>query len=156
GPGGVGKTRLAFRVAEEVVEDFPDGVWFVPLAPVRDPALVASAVAQVLGVREAADRPLVAALRTFLREGQALLLLDTVEHVLDAAPLATDLLAVCPHLAVLATSLAVLRLSGEHDLAVPPLDLPDLNRLPPLAQLGETPRCASSSSGRGRRGPTSP
>src|SRR5262245_45428787 len=63
GPGGVGKTRLALRVAEAVAADFPDGVWFVLLAPVRDPSLVASAVAQVLGVREASGRPLVEGLR---------------------------------------------------------------------------------------------
>src|SRR5262249_15315759 len=91
GPGGVGKTRLAVRVAEELAGAFPDGVWFVPLAPVRDPALVADAVAAVLGVREAADRPLVAGLQGFLRDKQALLLLDNLEHVLEAAPLATDL-----------------------------------------------------------------
>jgi predicted ATPase/DNA-binding CsgD family transcriptional regulator len=139
GPGGVGKTRLAQRVAEEMVGAFPGGVWFVDLAPVRDPALVASAVAGALGVREAGGRPLVAGLRAFLRERRALLLLDNCEHVLDAAPLVTELLVACPHLAVLATSRAVLRLSGEHDLAVPPLALPDLDRLCSPDELGETP-----------------
>jgi non-specific serine/threonine protein kinase len=139
GPGGVGKTRLALRVAEELVSDFPDGVWFVPLAPVRDPALVPSAIAGALGVREAADRPLVAALRTFLRDKQALLLLDNCEHLLEAALLVTDLLSTCPRLAVLATSRAVLRLSGEHDFVVPPLALPDLEGLPLLDCLNEAP-----------------
>jgi non-specific serine/threonine protein kinase len=139
GPGGVGKTRLAVRVAEEVAGDFPDGVWFVPLAPVLDPALVADTVAGVLGVKETASRTLVAGLRAFLRERHALLLLDNFEHVLDAAPLVTDLLATCPRLKVLATSRAVLRLSGEHDLAVAPLALPDLDRLPPVDGLSENP-----------------
>src|SRR5262249_49468323 len=104
GPGGVGKTRLALRVAGQLAGDFPDGVWFVPLAPVRDPALVASAVAGVLGVRETAGCTLAEGLRTFLRGKRALLLLDNWEHVLEAAPVMTDLLAACPHLTVLATS----------------------------------------------------
>jgi non-specific serine/threonine protein kinase len=156
GPGGVGKTRLALRVAEELAGDpstgsgqalsnakgqaFPDGLWFVDLAPVRDPALVASVVAGVLGVRETASRTLVAGLRAFLRGKQALLLFDNCEHVLDAAPLVTELLAACPRLAVLATSRAVLRLSGEHAFLVPPLPLPDLTDLPsPLGELGAAP-----------------
>jgi non-specific serine/threonine protein kinase len=139
GPGGVGKTRLALRVAEELAGGFPDGVWFVPLAPVRDPALVADAVAGVLGVRETASRTFVAGLQGFLRDKQALLLLDNLEHVLEAAPLATDLLSTCPRLKILATSRAALRLSGEHGFAVPPLALPDLADLPPLDRLSETP-----------------
>jgi non-specific serine/threonine protein kinase len=139
GPGGVGKTRLALRVAEEVAADFPDGVWFVPLAPVRDPGLVAATVAAALGVPETPARPLVAGLRAFLRHKRALLLLDNFEHVLAAAPLVTDLLAACPRLGVLATSRAVLRLSGEHVFVVPPLPLPDLDRLPSPDGLNEAP-----------------
>src|SRR5206468_884492 len=106
GPGGVGKTRLAVAIAEDIGEDFPDGVCFVPLAPIRDSALVPSAIAGVLGVREAGGRPLVAGLQAFLKDRRALLLLDNVEHVLDAAPVVTELLTVCPRLAVLATSRA--------------------------------------------------
>src|SRR5262245_6218542 len=85
GPGGVGKTRLAIQVAGDVAEDFPDGVWFVDLAPITDPGLVAHAVAQALGVREAGDAPLAARLAAFLRDRETLLVLDNFEHVLGAA-----------------------------------------------------------------------
>ena len=121
GPGGVGKTRLAIRVAAEVAAAFPDGVWFVALAPVRDPALVAATVAQTLGVGETPARTVEEGLREYLRERRALLVLDNLEHLLDAGPLIADLLSTCPDLAVLATSRAVLRVSGEHGAAVPPL-----------------------------------
>jgi hypothetical protein len=104
GPGGVGKTRLSLVFAEEMSAEFPDGVWFVPLAPVRNSALVAAAIAAVLGVREAGGRPLVAGLQAFLKDRRALLLQDNVEHLLEAAPLVTELLTTCPPLAVLAAS----------------------------------------------------
>ena len=90
----------------------------------RDPGLVAQAVAQALGVREAGDAPLVARLTPFLRDRETLLVLDNFEHVLAAAPLVADLLAGCPRLTALVTSRAVLRLSGEHAFDVPPLALP--------------------------------
>ncbi len=138
GPGGVGKTRLAVALAETVSAIFPDGVWFVPLAPVHDPALVGATIAGALGVRETGERPLIVRLRAFLRDKQALLVLDNFEHVLVAAPFVTELLATCPRLAILTTSRAVLRLSGEHNLVVPSLALPDLTRPPALALLNET------------------
>jgi predicted ATPase/DNA-binding CsgD family transcriptional regulator len=125
GPGGVGKTRLALRLAADLEDEFADGAAFVPLAPVRDPALVAPAIAQALAVREAADRPLVETLATALGSRRLLLVLDNLEHLLPAAPLLADLLAACPRLTVLATSRATLRLSGEHLVRVPPLALPD-------------------------------
>ena len=121
GPGGVGKTRLAIRAAEELADEFPDGVWFVALAPVRDPALVAATVAQTLGVGETPTRTIEEGIREYLRERRALLLLDNFEHLLAAGPLIADLLSTCPDLAVLATSRAVLRVSGEHGVTVPPL-----------------------------------
>jgi predicted ATPase/DNA-binding NarL/FixJ family response regulator len=124
GPGGVGKTRLAVRVAEVTFADFPDGVWFVSLAPVRDPDLVPSTIAQTLKVWEAGDRTVEERVAAFLTGRRALLVLDNFEHVLEAGPVVTDLLAACPALTVLATSRGVLRLSGEHDIAVPPLSLP--------------------------------
>jgi non-specific serine/threonine protein kinase len=146
GPGGVGKTRLAVRVAEELTGPspgtgpvFPDGVWFVALAPIQDPALVPATIAQTLGVREVAGRSLVAGLQAFLRDKHALLLLDNFEHLLVAAPLVSDLLASCPQLAILATSRSPLRLSGEHVSVVPPLALPDLARSPSPDRLGESP-----------------
>ena len=121
GPGGVGKTRLAIRVATEVANDFPDGVWFVALAPVRDATLVAATLAQTLGIGETPTRSIEEGLRAFLRERRALLVLDNLEHLLDAGPLIAGLLSACPSLTMLATSRAVLRVSGEHGVAVPPL-----------------------------------
>jgi predicted ATPase/DNA-binding CsgD family transcriptional regulator len=125
GPGGVGKTRLAIAVAELVRDHFGDGVVFASLAPIRHPDLVASAVAQTLGVRETGDRPLVDGLKRHLHDRYLLLLVDNFEQVLPAAPLIGELLAAAPRLTVLVTSRAVLRLSGEHTVQVPPLSLPD-------------------------------
>lgn len=137
GPGGVGKTRLALQVAGEAAGDFPDGVRFVALAPLADPALVAPAIAGALGVREAAGQPPAERLKARLRDKQLLLLLDNCEHLLPAAPLVADLLAAAPGLRVLATSRAPLRLSGEREFAAPPLALPDAERPPPPEELRE-------------------
>jgi non-specific serine/threonine protein kinase len=135
GPGGVGKTRLALRVAEVLTADFADGVAFVPLAAIRDPDLVASAIGQTLGVREAGDRPPAEGVKRHLRGRALLLVLDNFEQVLPAAALVGDLLAAAPDLRVLVTSRAVLHLSGEQAVAVPPLALPDPGHLPPPEEL---------------------
>jgi non-specific serine/threonine protein kinase len=126
GPGGVGKTRLALAVAHELAGEgvFADGVVFVDLAPIRDPALVLPAVGRALGIREGAERPLPEVLAAFLRPRRLLLVLDNCEHVLTAAAPVGDLLASCLGLKVLAASRAPLRLRGEHLLVVPPLALP--------------------------------
>ena len=124
GPGGVGKTRLAVRVAEKLAADFPDGVAFVPLAAIRDPDLVLPAVAGVLGMREAGDRPLFDRLAVFLRERVQLLILDNLEQVLAAAPQIAGLLAVSPGLTILVTSRAPLRVSGERVSTSHPSDFP--------------------------------
>ena len=124
GPGGVGKTRLALRAGEELLDDFADGVAFVPLAPVPAPDLVASAIARTLDVRQLGDQPIPERLRLALRDRRTLLLLDNFEHLLGAAPLVSQLLATCPLLKVLVTSRARLRVSGEHAFPVPPLALP--------------------------------
>src|SRR3954464_13965193 len=121
GPGGVGKTRLAIQVVKEVAEAYPDGVWFVNLAPISDSTLVAASVAEVLGVREAGDEPLVARITAFLRDKYLLLVLDNFEQVVEAAPLVADLLGECSGLKVLLTSRTRLRLSSEREHAVPPL-----------------------------------
>ena len=123
GPGGVGKTRLALQVGDEMSATFPDGVWFTGLAPIREPSLVASTVAQTLGLREAGSAPLIDRLTAFLRDKRLLLVLDNFEQVVEAAPLVTDLLSTCPSLKVLVTSRVRLRVSGEHEHAVPPLTL---------------------------------
>ena len=108
GPGGVGKTRLAIEVAAQADEDFGDGVAFVALAAVPDAALVAAEIARALDVREAGDRRLSQTLISALRAKHLLLVLDNLEHVLEATPLIAELLTGCPRLSVLATSRAVL------------------------------------------------
>jgi predicted ATPase/class 3 adenylate cyclase len=125
GPGGVGKTRLAFQAAVDLVGRFAGGVFVVPLGHLAEPGLIPSAMAQALGVREAAGRPLLDSVRDAVGSRALLLVLDNCEHLLGAAPLVAGLLAACPALKVLATSRAVLRLSGEHALPVPPLALPE-------------------------------
>ncbi len=124
GPGGVGKTRLALRVASDLCGDFTDGVVFVTLASLTDPALVATTVARALGIAETKDQPLTETLAASLGERRILLVLDNFEHLLPAALLVTELLAACPCLTVLVTSRTVLQVRGEHQLAVPPLALP--------------------------------
>lgn len=124
GPGGVGKTRLAQAVAAEVAAAYPDGTRFVDLSPIRDPALVAPAIAQVFGVWAGGDVPLLDRLATLLRDRRLLLLLDNVEQVVAAAPDVAVLLGACPGLTILATSRVRLRISGEHEHRVPPLSLP--------------------------------
>ncbi len=125
GPGGVGKTRLAIRMAEKLAPRFADGVAYVSLASVIDTARVLPSIAQALGVRRGGDRPVGERLVAALRDQQLLLVLDNFEHLLPAAVLVTDLLATCKGLTILTTSRAVLRLSGEHIFPVPPLSLPD-------------------------------
>src|SRR5665811_199489 len=124
GPGGVGKTRLALKVAENL-EASADGVWFVPLASIRDPGLVPSTIARVLGLAQGPDASSVQGITDFFRNSRSLLMLDNFEQVLDAASLVTDLLSVCPELMVLVTSRIHLRISGEHVYAVPPLPVRD-------------------------------
>ena len=125
GPGGIGKTRLALRLACEVVPGFPDGAWLAELADTRDAALVPGRVAAMLGIREELDRPLTETLVEALRPRKLLLILDTCEHVVDAsAALVQRLLAACPELRVIATSREPLRVRGETVWRVPPLELP--------------------------------
>jgi predicted ATPase/DNA-binding SARP family transcriptional activator len=128
GAGGVGKTRLAQRFAGAVVGDPADGVWFVDLAPVADPAHVAATVAGVLDVAERADREMVATLVDALADRELLIVLDNSEHVLETAvPLAAQLLGGCPGLSVVATSRQALAIPGEWVYRVPSLSTPDVN-----------------------------
>lgn len=124
GPGGVGKTRLAVQVAADVLDHFADGVYFVHLAPIDDPALVASTIARTLSIPEAGGRPLTESLADFVRNKRLLLALDNFEQVVEAAPVVADLLQVAPQLKVLVTSREVLRVRGEHAFTVPPLPAP--------------------------------
>jgi predicted ATPase/DNA-binding CsgD family transcriptional regulator len=125
GPGGIGKTRLALRVLAELADDFPDGVWFIELGELRQPDLVVSRVASVIGVDEEPGRPLLDTLADALRPRRLLLALDTCEHLIDScARLCHRLLASSPGLHVLATSREPLRMAAEAVWQVPPLSLP--------------------------------
>jgi predicted ATPase/DNA-binding CsgD family transcriptional regulator len=130
GPGGVGKTRLALRVASDLADEFADGVRFLELAPLRDPALVLPAIAHAFALPDREEEQLLAATIDALRTRRVLLVLDNLEQLLAAAPRLAELLAACPDLTILVTSRAVLRLSGEHDFPVPPLDLPEADAAP--------------------------
>jgi predicted ATPase/DNA-binding NarL/FixJ family response regulator len=129
GPGGIGKTRLALQVAANLLDHFVDGVYFVSLAPIRDPALVVMAIAQTVGMHEAAGQPLLESLRDYLHERELLLVLDNFEQVVAAAPSVAALLTHCQRLKVMVTSRAPLHLYGEHEFPVPPLALPDLQHI---------------------------
>ncbi|MBV9279989.1 MAG: tetratricopeptide repeat protein [Chloroflexi bacterium] len=137
GPGGVGKTRLAIEV---VARGSPsDGVHSVPLAALREPSLLPRTIAQTLGLREIPGIPALESLLTFLRGRRVTLMLDNFEHLLGAAGLVAELLAGSPGLTVLATSRAPLRVQGEHEYPVPPLQTPDPRFLRPLHALMRYP-----------------
>ena len=135
GVGGIGKTRLALQVAADLLDVFPDGVWFVDLAPLSDPALVIPAIAQSLNVQEDAGQSLLVRLQHVLRDKHLLLLLDNCEQVVDSAEAIARLLGAAPRLKLLVTSRAPFHLSAEHAYAVPPLALPDPQYLPPVDTL---------------------
>ena len=138
GTGGAGKTRLALQVGAELLDQYRDGVWFVELAPLSDPALVVKAVASALDVPEQPGRPVDETLVRALPAKHLLLVLDNCEHVLSACrDLADALLRACPHLRILATSREAVGVDGEVTYRVPSLQLPDLRRLPPPAALAE-------------------
>jgi predicted ATPase/Tfp pilus assembly protein PilF len=135
GTGGTGKTRLGLQVATDLLDYFEQGVFFVSLADINDPALITSAIARQLGVREGGDLPLLENLKIFLRNKQMLLLLDNFEHVVSAAPAIAELLTAAPELKVLVTSRTRLQLRGEHEFPVPSMNLPDLSHFPPVEHL---------------------
>jgi predicted ATPase/DNA-binding CsgD family transcriptional regulator len=135
GPGGSGKTRLCIAVAAEVAGDYPDGVYFVPLAPVRDPGLVPSTIAQSIGLQDARDRPLMEHLISQLRERQLLIVLDNFEHLLAGAPVVTRLLAETSAVRILVSSRSSLRVSGEQECPVPPLEVPEVEARTTAASL---------------------
>src|SRR5215207_6071760 len=135
GPGGTGKTRLGLQAAAELTDEFEDGVFFVALAAIRDPALVAPTITRTLGLTESSNQPPEEILKGYLRDRQTLLVLDNFEQILASAALLDALLSAAPGLKVLATSRTALRLYGEHEFAVPPLSLPDTGSLPPVEHL---------------------
>jgi DNA-binding SARP family transcriptional activator len=136
GAGGSGKTRLAVKVAKDLVGTYPDGVWLVELAPLLEEALLSQAVAEAMGVPEQPGRSPTDALVDALRGKRLLLVLDNCEHlIVAAAQLVDHLLACCPHLRVLATSREVLGVEGEAVRRVPPLSLPDVDGSPEAGEL---------------------
>jgi len=137
GPGGSGKTRLALQAAAGGLERFEDGVFFVNLAPIRDPQFVPSTIAQTLGIREVTGLQLIETIKIYLLEKHTLLLLDNFEQILDAAPLVGELLSASPGLNILVTSREALQIYGEHEYPVPPLPVPDLDYIEPLDLLSQ-------------------
>ena len=125
GPGGIGKTRLALRLASDLTDDFADGVAFVSLAALRDPELVVPAIAHAVDLHEGAEGALHERLKNHLRAQLRLLVLDNFEHLQVASWIVTELLSSCPHVKILVTSRAPLRLSVEQAYPVPPLPAPD-------------------------------
>lgn len=125
GTPGVGKTRLALQVASAVLDTFPDGVFFVELAPIRDVALIPTAIATAVGIRETGHDSIMEASKAELRERELLLVLDNFEHLISAATLVTELLRACPSVTILATSRQPLHVYGEYEVVVSPLDVPD-------------------------------
>ena len=126
GMGGLGKTRLSLQIGADALEQYPDGVWFVDLAPIKDASLVTNIAAQVLGVREEAGKPLVQTLCAQIKERQLLLIVDNCEHLVSAcASLADVLLQAAPKLRILATSREALHIRGEQTYPVLPLRVPD-------------------------------
>ena len=139
GTGGVGKTRLALQAAREAAGLFPDGVAFVALASLGDPTLVLSTVAKSLGLRESEHRTPREAIRFFFKEKKFLLVLDNLEHLLGAAPEVADLIEDRPGLCVFVTSRAPLRVRGEQEYPVQPLDLPASTLSPAPEQVLDSP-----------------
>lgn len=136
GAGGVGKSRLGLEAAWEVLEDYPDGIWMAELAVISDGKLLGQTIEAALGVQFAPGQPIEQALENYLYDKYLLLVLDNCEHILDAcADLAKRLLENCPDLRLLATSRTPLGLEGERTWLVPPLSLPDPERLPGLEDL---------------------
>jgi predicted ATPase len=145
GLGGIGKTRLALQVASGLVENFPGGIHFVPLSALNDPGLIVSVIIQTLGIREAGAQSPLEILKKNLQDSlraPMLLLLDNFEHLIQAAPILAELLAMGPNLKILITSRSALHVYGEHEFPVPPLALPDSRSMPPLAVLSQYPAVA--------------
>jgi predicted ATPase/DNA-binding NarL/FixJ family response regulator len=136
GPGGVGKTRLAIRVATDLGRRFPGGAWMVELAELQDPALVGNALMGALDLRDQAAAEPLALLLSYLEDRELLLVIDNCEHLLEAtAMLVSEVMRAAPRVRVIATSREPLSVAGEHVLPVPPLQLPSPHGVEPLARL---------------------
>lgn len=139
GPGGIGKTRLSLEAGAGLLSDFPDGVFFVSLAAVRDPAFVVSTIAHALSIKETGGQALRDTLMAALRGKRMLLLLDNFEQVIPAAIVVADLLAACAYLKALITSRAAVHVRGEHEWPLQPLALPAPAQFADIAALAQSP-----------------
>ncbi len=137
GPPGTGKTRLGLQLAAEILSQYPDGVYFVELAPISDPALVANTIARLFALRESSGQPLHKTLRNFLQEKRLLLVLDNFEQVIDASLLVCELLSVAAGVRVVVTSREALRVYGEQEYVVPALTLPAPDCIESLCRLSQ-------------------
>ncbi|MGZ9275861.1 MAG: adenylate/guanylate cyclase domain-containing protein [Candidatus Limnocylindrales bacterium] len=136
GPGGTGKTRFSLQIAAAAADDFPDGLWFVALEPVRDPTLVTPTIARTLGVIDSQSRSAMDVLADHIGAGRVLLVLDNFEQVVAAGPVVAELLRRCPNLTCLVTTRIALHVSGEQELPVPGLPAPpDTSRLSEVDRL---------------------
>jgi predicted ATPase len=144
GPGGIGKTRLGLHVIGEIAHQFPCGVYFVALSAIREHSLIASTIAQVIGMRESGNSSSQESLIEYLGglSQPMLLLLDNFEHLVSEAPIVAQMLTAAPKLKVVVTSQAPLHVYGEHEFPVPPLALPDPKSIPPLEALSRLPAIA--------------
>ena len=138
GPGGTGKTRLSIQVANEVLTQYPDGVWLVELAPILNPLLVPRTTAIAIGLRDEPQQPAIDMLCDYLLRKKMLIILDNCEHLVDACAQMTErILQTASNVKVLASSREALGIAGEVTYSVPPLKIPDLVNLPPLDSLSQ-------------------
>lgn len=142
GPGGIGKTRLALQTALDFLSEFEDGVFFISLASISNPDLVAPTIVQTLGLSGVDNFPAQDLLKNHLQDKRLLLVLDNFEQITSAAPLLGELLKAASGLKILVTSRAVLHVYGEYEFNVPPLLLPEISSLPPLEELADLPSVA--------------
>lgn len=141
GMGGIGKTRLALQTASEALHNFQDGVWFVQLAAINDSSLIPESIVSALGLQaQFAGKPnqvLLSELKSYLRDRQILLVLDNFEQLMDGTPLIAEILEAAPQLKILVTSRVILRINGEYEFEVPPLNLPNLTQISNYQKLSE-------------------
>jgi predicted ATPase/class 3 adenylate cyclase len=137
GPGGTGKTRLSLQAAADLLDEYKQGVFFVPLATITDPDLVIPTIASIFNVKESGGQPVDVLLKNYLAEKHLLLVLDNLEQVISATPRIGELLAAAPHLKIVASSREKLRLYGEHEYPVSPLALPDMKKKPTVAVISQ-------------------
>jgi predicted ATPase len=139
GVGGLGKTRISLQAGADVLDDFPDGVWFVELAPLADARMVPQAVASVLGIKEEVGHPIAQTLRKYVEQRQLLLILDNCEHLaLAVAELAKDLLQASPRMKILASSRELLQIPGEKKYSLPPLSVPEADETADVGTLTQS------------------